>query len=100
MRTEAAQAIRGLIDTIVLTPAAEALEAHVVRRGRRVQAETSGQESGPQIELKGNLAAMLSAAQDATRPPKTGDLKLQIAMAAGCATAGTCSCGASRVEPP
>ena len=33
-RTEAAEAIRGLIDAIDLTPAEGALEAHVVRRGR------------------------------------------------------------------
>jgi translation elongation factor EF-G len=46
-RTEAAEAIRELIDAIVLTPAAGAREAHVVRRrGRRVQAEPGGQESG------------------------------------------------------
>jgi hypothetical protein len=32
-RTEAAEAIRGLIDVIVLTPAEGALETHVVRRG-------------------------------------------------------------------
>ena len=57
--------------------------AHVVRRGRRVQAETGGQGSGLQIELKGNLAAMLSAAKNATRSPETGDLELQIAMVAG-----------------
>ena len=82
-RTEAAESIRGLIDAIVLTPAAGALKANVVRRGRRVQAETGGQESGLQIELKGNLAAMLSAAQSATRSPETGDLELQIAMVAG-----------------
>ena len=82
-RTEAAEAIRGLIDAIILTPAAGALEAHVVRRGRRVQAQTGGQESGLQIELRGNLAAMLSAAQNATRSPETSDLELQIAMVAG-----------------
>ena len=104
-RTEAAEAIRGLIDAIVLTPADGALEAHVVRRGRRVQAQTDGQESGLQIELKGNLAAMLTMAtrlragdagrasarlaagfadgQNATRSPETGDLELQIAMVAG-----------------
>jgi hypothetical protein len=60
-----------------------ALEAHVVRRGRRVHAETAGQESGLQIELRGNLAAMLSAAQNATRSPETGELELQIALVAG-----------------
>jgi len=79
--------------------------AHVVRRGRRVQAETGGQESALHIELRGNLAAMLTMAtrlraresggatagfgpdfagpQNATRSPETGDLELQIAMVAG-----------------
>jgi site-specific DNA recombinase len=105
-RTEAADAIRGLIDAIVLTPAEGALEAQVVRRGRRVKAEARGRESGLQIELRGNLAAMLTMAtrlraresgsatagfapddfagpQKATRSPETGDLELQIAMVAG-----------------
>ena len=81
-RTEAAEAIR-LIDAIVLTPAAGAPETHVARRHRRVQAQTGGKESGLQIELRGNLAAMLNAAQNATRSPETGDLELQIAMVAG-----------------
>jgi site-specific DNA recombinase len=45
-RTEAADAIRGLIGAIVLTPAAGALEAHVVRRGRRVQAEAAARRAG------------------------------------------------------
>jgi predicted Ser/Thr protein kinase len=44
-RTEAFEALRGLIDAIVLTP---------------VQGEL-------RIELKGNLAAMLGAAQNAKR---------------------------------
>jgi hypothetical protein len=82
-RTEVAAAIRGLIDAIVLTPAEGTQEAYVVRRGRRAQANTGGQESGLQIELRGNLAAMLSAAQNATRSPETGDLELQIALVAG-----------------
>jgi hypothetical protein len=34
------------------------------------------------MELKGNLAAMLSAAQNAKRSPE-GDLSLQIALVAG-----------------
>lgn len=59
-RPEAAEAIRGLVDAIVLTPA----------------------ENELRIELKGKLAAMLSAAQNAKRSPK-GDLSLQIAMVAG-----------------
>ena len=35
------------------------------------------------IEFKGNLAAMLGAAQNAKRSPETGDLSLQIALVAG-----------------
>jgi hypothetical protein len=38
------------------------------------------------IELKGNLAAMLGAAQNAKRSPETGDLTLQVVMVAGRAT--------------
>jgi len=90
-RTEAVESIRGLIDAIVLTPAEGALEAHVARRGRpssgRGPAEAGhydgASDGGMEIELRGNLAAMLSAAKDATRSPETGDLELQIAMVAG-----------------
>src|SRR3954462_6267585 len=60
-RTEASEALRGLIDAIVLTPNLGEL----------------------QIELKGNLAAMLGAAQNAKRSPETGDLSLQVVMVAG-----------------
>jgi hypothetical protein len=60
-RTEATEALRGLIDTITLTPDQGALR----------------------IELKGNLAAMLGAAQNAKRSPETGDLSLQVVMVAG-----------------
>jgi site-specific DNA recombinase len=60
-RTEAPEALRGLIDTIVLTP----------------------NQGELQIELKGNLAAMLGAAQNAKRSPETGDLSLQVVMVAG-----------------
>lgn len=59
-RPEAAEAIRGLVDAIVLNPA----------------------ENELRIELKGNLAAMLSAAQNAKRSPE-GDLSLQIAIGCG-----------------
>ena len=51
-RTEASEALRAVIDAIVLTPSQGEL----------------------QIELKGNLAAMLGAAQNAKRSPETGDL--------------------------
>ena len=60
-RTEASEALRGLIDAITLTPVQGALK----------------------IELKGNLAAMLSAATNAKRSPETGDLSLQVQMVAG-----------------
>ena len=59
------------------------MEAHVVRRGRRVQAETVEQESGLQIELKGDLAAMLSAATNAKRPSDTDGLDLRVKLVAG-----------------
>lgn len=60
-RTEATEALRGLIDAIVLTPAADGLR----------------------IELKGNLAAMLGATVQSKRSPETGDLLLQVSMVAG-----------------
>jgi hypothetical protein len=60
-RTEASEALRGLIETIVLTPSQGELR----------------------IELKGNLAAMLGAAQNVKRSPETGDLSLQVVMVAG-----------------
>ena len=60
-RTEATEALRGLIDAIILTP-------------------TDGELK---IELKGNLAAMLGAAQNAKRSPETGDLSLQVEMVTG-----------------
>ena len=60
-RTEASEALRGLIDAIVLTP----------------------NQGELQIELKGSLAAMLGAAQNAKRSPETGDLSLQVVMVAG-----------------
>jgi hypothetical protein len=60
-RTEASEALRGLIDAIVLTP----------------------NQGELQIELKGNLAAMLGAAQNAKRSPETGDLSPQVEMVAG-----------------
>jgi site-specific DNA recombinase len=59
-RSEAAEALRGLVDAILIVPAGNELR----------------------IELKGNLAAMLSAAQNAKRSPE-GDLSLQIALVAG-----------------
>src|SRR5262245_36619637 len=58
---EATEALRGFIDAIIPTPTDAELK----------------------IELKGNLAAMLSAATNAKRSPETGDLSLQVEMVAG-----------------
>ena len=63
-RLEATEALRGLVDAIILTP--------------------SDGELG--IELKGNLPAMLSAGINAKRSPETGDLSLQESMVAGART--------------
>jgi len=60
-RTEASEALRGLIDAIILMP----------------------NDGELRIELKGNLAAMLGAARNAKRSPETGDLSLQVEMVAG-----------------
>ena len=57
---EAREAVRALVDEISLTPRNGVLS----------------------IEMKGNLAAMLGAAQNAKRPPE-GDLSQQLALVAG-----------------
>lgn len=62
-RTEAAEAIRGLIDAIVLTPAAGALEARV-RSPRSAGSSRHRRQIGP-LELRGESGAMLTMA---TRP--------------------------------
>ena len=60
-RSETTETLRGLIETIVLTP----------------------DQGELRIELKGNLAGMLGAATNAKRSPETGDLSLQVVMVAG-----------------
>ena len=62
-RSEATEALRGLVDAIVLTP------------------DDAG--SALQIELKGNLAAMLGATVQKKRPSESDDLSLQVALVAG-----------------
>jgi len=60
-RLEASEMLRGLIDSIVLTP-----------------------ENGQlRIELRGSLAAMLTAAQQTKRSPETGDLLVPVQLVAG-----------------
>jgi len=62
-RSEATEALRGLVEAIVLTPdhAGETL----------------------QIELRGNLAAMLGATVQTKRSPESDDLSLQVSLVAG-----------------
>jgi flagellar motility protein MotE (MotC chaperone) len=60
-RLEASEMLRGLIDSIVLIP----------------------DEGQLRIELRGNLAAMLSAAQQTKRSPETGDLLVPVQLVAG-----------------
>ena len=60
-RTSAVEAIRALIETILLEPDGDELK----------------------IMLKGDLAGMLSAARDTKRSPDTGDLLVQIKLVAG-----------------
>ena len=60
-RMEASEALRGLIESIVLIP-----------------------EKGQlRIELRGNLAAMLAVAQQTKKSPETGDLVVPVKMVAG-----------------
>ena len=60
-RTVAVEAIRALIEAILLEPDGDQLK----------------------ITLKGDLAGMLSAARDSKRSPETGDLLLQMKLVAG-----------------
>ncbi len=60
-RLAASEMLRGLIDSIVLIP----------------------DEGQLRIELRGNLAAMLTAAQQTKRSPDTGDLLVPVQMVAG-----------------
>ena len=60
-RLEASETLRGFVDSIVLIPEGGQLR----------------------IELRGNLAAMLTAAQTAKRSPETGDLSTPVQLVAG-----------------
>ena len=60
-RLEASETLRGLIDSAVLTP----------------------HEGQLRIELRGNLAAMLTVAQQTKRSPDSGDLIMPVQMVAG-----------------
>ena len=60
-RLDASEMLRGLIHSIVLTP----------------------EKCQPRIERRGNLAAMLTAAQQTKRSPETGDLLVPVQLVAG-----------------
>ena len=62
-RPEATDALRGLVDAIVLTP-------------------EQGEET-LRIELRGNLAAMLGATRQTKRSSESDDLSLQVSLVAG-----------------
>ena len=62
-RSEATEALRGLVDAIVLTP------------------DPAGETL--QIELRGNLAAMLGATVQTKRSSESDDLSLQVSLVAG-----------------
>jgi hypothetical protein len=62
-RSEATEALRGLVDAIVLTP------------------DQGGETL--QIELRGNLAAMLGATVQMKRSSESDDLSLQVSLVAG-----------------
>ncbi len=62
-RSEATEALRGLVDAIVLTP------------------DKAGDTL--QIDLRGNLAAMLGATVQTKRSPESDDLSLQVSLVAG-----------------
>jgi site-specific DNA recombinase len=74
-RLEASEMLRGLIDSIVLTPEPPSRETDGSPR--------YGAQGKLRIELRGNLAAMLTAAQKAKRSPETGDLLMPIQLVCG-----------------
>jgi DNA invertase Pin-like site-specific DNA recombinase len=75
-RLEASEMLRGLIESIVLIPEGD-------QPPSRAGEGTRSGEPRLRIELKGNLAAMLAAAQKAKRSPETGDLHVPIEVVAG-----------------
>jgi hypothetical protein len=67
--------LRGLIDSIVLMPDPPSRAGDGSAR--------YGAQGKLRIELRGNLAAMLAAAQKTKRSPETGDLFVPIQLVAG-----------------
>lgn len=81
-RSEAAEAIRGLVHAIVLTRADGALEAFAAHRASRSPAAIAARDSGLRVELRGNLAAMLTMATR-LRAGDSDDLVVRMAVVAG-----------------
>jgi hypothetical protein len=91
--------LRQLEQLDVMTPAIEAAEAmprreflpdleslrpeQPNRSGHSASCDSLLRQGELQIELKGNLAAMLGATVQTKRSPETGDLSLQVVMVAG-----------------
>jgi hypothetical protein len=77
-RQQASEMLRGLIESIVLTP-----ESGPAKAGPHDSRAGNPGEPHLRIGLGGNLAAMLAVAQKTTRSPETGDLVMPVQMVAG-----------------
>ena len=75
-RLEASEMLRGLIDSIVLMP-------QDGQPPSRAGDDSRSGEPRLRIEVRGNLAAMLTVAQQTKRSPETGDLLMPIQLVAG-----------------
>ena len=75
-RLEASEMLRGLIEAIVLTP-------EDGQPPSRARDDSRSGEPRLRIELRGNLAAMLTVAQKTTRSPESGDLIVPVQLVAG-----------------
>ena len=75
------------VPRLIIAPIAEVelgfTPGALARRRRRRCVHRVADQGELQIKLRGNLAAMLGAAQNAKRSPETGDLSLQVQMVAG-----------------
>jgi site-specific DNA recombinase len=84
-RQETSETLRGLIESIVLTPEEgqppSRAEENTARFGEPRRSSKSG--GGLQIELRGNLAAMFTVATKTMRSPETGDLIVPVQLVAG-----------------
>jgi hypothetical protein len=83
-RLEASEMLRGLVESIVLTPREGQPPSRAGEDTRSGEPRRSSKSAGGLgIELRGNLAAMLAAAQQTKRLPETGDLCVPMKVVAG-----------------